>query len=100
MSALSRLRIAGLVEGTTLLLLLFVAMPLKHLADWPLGVTLAGPVHGVAFLFYVVTLVEVGTAGILRGRPLLRGAVACLVPFGTFLNDHSLRRRIAADALR
>lgn len=47
---LTRLRIAGLFEGTTLLFLLLIAVPLKHLAGYPEIVSAAGPVHGLAFV--------------------------------------------------
>lgn len=98
MGSLTRLRIAGLAEGTTLVLLLLVAVPLKRLAGWPLGVTLVGPLHGVTFLFYLVTLIEAAAAGALRGGPLARAAIASLIPFGTFVNDHALRARLRAPS--
>jgi integral membrane protein len=96
---LSRLRLAGLAEGTTLLLLVGVAVPLKRLAGWPEGVGILGPVHGLAFLVYVYALAEAASAGAWPRREIARAALACLVPFGTFLNDRWLRRRQHAARL-
>ncbi|MEY4733742.1 MAG: hypothetical protein RLZZ464_1808, partial [Pseudomonadota bacterium] len=50
--ALRTLRWASWAEGATLLLLMLVAVPLKRLADWPLGVSVMGPIHGAAFVVY------------------------------------------------
>jgi uncharacterized protein YjeT (DUF2065 family) len=49
---LDHLRLASLFEGVTLLTLLAVAVPLKHVAGLLLAVSIAGPVHGLAFLVY------------------------------------------------
>jgi integral membrane protein len=93
----SRLRLAGLVEGTTLLLLIGVAVPLKRLAGWPEAVSLLGPVHGLAFLLYLYALAEAASAGAWPRRDIARAALACLVPLGTFLNDRWLRWRHPAE---
>lgn len=49
-------RMAGFVDGTTLLLLLCVAMPLKYFADMPMAVTVAGTVHGWVFILYLLSV--------------------------------------------
>ncbi|TDD77653.1 DUF3817 domain-containing protein [Actinomadura darangshiensis] len=46
-------RFVSVAEAISFLLLLLVAMPLKHAADMPAGVQLMGPVHGVLFMAYV-----------------------------------------------
>ncbi|MGB6037432.1 MAG: DUF3817 domain-containing protein [Cryomorphaceae bacterium] len=43
----------GKAEGISSLLLFFVAMPLKYMADIPQAVTYVGMAHGVLFLGYV-----------------------------------------------
>jgi integral membrane protein len=90
---MGRLRIAGLIEGTTLVTLFFVAVPLKHLADEPGVVTVVGPAHGVAFILYLVTLIENFAGGGWSTREMLRTGLAAILPFGTFLNDRRLRQR-------
>lgn len=95
---LTRLRIAGLLEGTTLVLLLGVAVPLKRLAGVPELVTVMGPVHGLAFLIYGWCAVETVFAGGWSRRDAARVLLAAIVPFGPFLNDVWLRRRQRAAA--
>ncbi len=94
--ALQRLRLVGMVEGTTLLLLIFVAVPIKYLGGWPTATSIMGPIHGVAFIFYVVTLIEVASSQLLNRQEIVRTFAACLVPFGPFLNDAFLKRKILA----
>ena len=42
MTALRQLRLVALLEGTSFLVLLFIAMPLKYLAGLPLAVRIVG----------------------------------------------------------
>ena len=80
------------------LVLLFVAMPLKYLAGLPLAVRIAGSIHGLLFVAFVLALIWVSVA---RGWPISRALLAfvsSIVPFGTFAFDVSLRREIAGGA--
>jgi integral membrane protein len=43
------------VVGVFLLVLVFVAMPLKYLADQPTLVAVVGPAHGFLYMVYLVT---------------------------------------------
>ncbi|MDP2339693.1 MAG: DUF3817 domain-containing protein [Deltaproteobacteria bacterium] len=94
-SAIGRLRLVGLVEGTSYLLLLGVAMPLKYLGGMPMAVRIVGMAHGVLFVAFCFTLL----AALVEHRwSLVRGAgyfVASLLPFGTFVIDGRLRREQA-----
>src|SRR5579864_5924550 len=90
-----RLQLASLLEGSTLILLLFVAVPLKHLAGWPAAVTLLGPIHGLAFLFYMWTVIETVTGGGWTRRETVRLLLAAFIPFGGFANLSFLRRKVA-----
>ena len=95
---LRRLEIASALEGTTLVVLVLVAVPLKHLAGLSLAVRIMGPVHGLAFAFYAWTVIETVSGGGWRQADVLRLTLAALVPFGGFANLGWLHRR--ADILR
>lgn len=94
---LNCLRILGLVEGTSTLLLFFVAMPLKYLADLPMAVRIAGSLHGALFVAYVLLL----AVAMWKSRwPLARGALlftAAIVPFGPFVMDPRIKRWASGD---
>jgi integral membrane protein len=89
---LARLRLMGLIEGTSCVLLFFVAMPLKYLADQSWAVTVVGSAHGALWVTYLLAVANVWRA---RKWPADRVIVAGLVsipPIGTFIFDRSLKR--------
>ena len=89
---LSAFLLVARLEGVSLLLLLFVAMPIKYGLGEPLLVEWVGLAHGVLFLGYVAALLAVTWD--LRwpfGRAAL-GLFASVVPGGTFLFERSLDR--------
>ena len=86
------LRVAGLVEGVSFLVLLFVAMPLKYLAGMPWAVKTVGWAHGVLFILFCAALLRASAAA---KWPLERSAlvfVAALLPFGPFVIDRRIKR--------
>lgn len=94
----TRLRIIGLVEAVSFLVLLLVAMPLKYLAGLPQVVKVVGMGHGLLFVAYVLALLD---AAIDRRWPVgraLRLFVASVVPAGTFFVDGWLRQQEAVVA--
>lgn len=89
--AVHRLRVVGLIEGISFLLLMGIAMPLKYIWDMPMAVKVVGWAHGVLFIGFCILLLA---AMILARWSLARGAlffVAALIPFGPFLVDKRLR---------
>ncbi len=93
-----RLRLASFVEATTLLLLVLVAVPLKHLLGYPLATRVMGPVHGAAFVAYVWCLIAAVSGGSWSRREIVRLCLAAFIPFGGFLNAGLLNNRQAALA--
>jgi len=91
-TAIGRLRAIGLLEGTSFLILLGVAMPLKRLAGMPGAVTLVGWIHGVLFILFCAALAHAAISSRWRGARVGQLFIASLLPFGTFLVDGSLKR--------
>lgn len=88
-----RLRLMSWAEGTTLLLLVMVAVPLKYLAGMPQAVTIMGPIHGVAFLLYLAMVCGVVARGGWRAGDIARMILAAFLPFGAFINAPFMRRK-------
>ena len=89
---IGRLRLVGIIEGISYLILLAIAMPLKYLAGMPEVVKVVGWAHGVLFMLYLLAVLQVWIG---RRWPFSRAVlafVASLLPFGTFIFDKSLRR--------
>ena len=94
-NSVGRLRILGFLEGLSLILLVFVAVPLKYMAGEPAFVSVLGMVHGALFLLFVFDAVGVSIA--LRWKftkVTWKVLLACLVPFGTFYIDRVVLRKI------
>jgi integral membrane protein len=89
------MRAVSLLEGSTLLLLLLVAVPLKHLAGMPAATHIMGPIHGLAFLAYLWMLIQTVSGGGWSRSETTRLVVAALIPFGAFVNERALARRQA-----
>lgn len=95
---LRRLRLLSLVEGVSTLLLFFVAMPLKYMAEMPMAVTVAGSVHGLLFTGLVIAfVVAIGRVPISR-RLAIGGMAGAVVPFGPFVVDRWLERVASPNA--
>jgi integral membrane protein len=95
---LARLRVIGMMEGASFLILLGIAMPLKYLAGLPLAVRVVGSLHGLLFVLYVAAVLGVGVSMRWPVRRVLAALVAAVVPFGPFVFDAHLRRVTAAEA--
>lgn len=90
-----RLRIIGLLEGISLLLLVFIAVPIKYIWHDPVLVKAMGPVHGALFLLFVFNALSVGVEQQWKFRETTyKVLLACIIPFGTFYIDHTLLRKI------
>ena len=76
------LRLVSLLEGVTLVILVFVAVPLKHLAGYGFATATMGPIHGMAFLLYSWTLAQ---SAALLGWP--KGTVLRLFIFACFPSE-------------
>jgi integral membrane protein len=70
-------------------------MPIKYIGGNPEPVRVAGWIHGVAFVVYVVLMwVALRDRGWSRGE-WGRTLAAAFVPFGTFVNDPFLKAKMA-----
>ncbi|TAD82831.1 MAG: DUF3817 domain-containing protein [Bacteroidetes bacterium] len=87
---LNALRRVGTAEGISYLLLLFVAMPLKYLANIPQPVSVIGMAHGVLFVLYVAGLYYAWQAYKLPFKQAALGMVCSMLPFGPFVFDKTL----------
>ena len=88
-----RFLLVGLLEGISYLVLLCIAMPLKYMADMPEAVRIAGMVHGVLFVLFMLLLLQVVIEYKWSiGKGFLAFA-ASIVPFGTFFLDRLLIKK-------
>lgn len=80
-------RIIAIAEGISFLILLGIAMPLKYFAGIPIAVTIAGSIHGLLFIAFMILAWEVKN---ILDKPFtwyVKAFIASILPFGTFVFD-------------
>lgn len=92
--SVNRLRVTGIYEGISYLVLLFIAMPLKYFAGLPKAVTYVGWAHGVLFVLFMALLAYVWINDRWKFKKVFFAFVAALVPFGTFYLDKKLKKEV------
>ena len=92
-TSLGRLRITAFLEGLSFLILLFIAMPMKHFAGNPEMVRITGMAHGILFILYVLNLIQVKVELGWTVKTTFWAFLASLIPFGTFYADAKIFRK-------
>mgnify|MGYP001255375384 CR=1 FL=1 len=90
-TVLGRLRVIGIIEAISFLVLLLIAMPLKYFADYPDAVTVVGMAHGVLFALYLLAVVNALAARKLSWAMSAFAVIAAFLPFGPFIVDRKIR---------
>lgn len=91
-SNIGRLRIIGFFEGISLIILLFIAVPIKYIYNDTSWVKTIGPIHGALFLLFVINTVSVAIQQKWRTKITLKVLLSCIIPLGTFFVDHFILR--------
>lgn len=86
------LRVTGIIEGLSFIILLAVAMPLKYMAGKPEMVQVVGMAHGVLFVLYVLLTLLAKFQYAWTWKKAFVLWVASVVPFGTFYADYKMLR--------
>lgn len=86
----------ALAEGVSFLVLLLIAMPLKYMADYPIAVTVAGGIHGILFILFIIWAWWVKTEYGKNFGWLAKAFLASILPFGTFVMEKQWKREEAA----
>lgn len=91
-TALKFARGLGIADGVSLLVLLFIAMPMKYMAGMPLAVSIVGAIHGGIFVTYVLALLLAQI--VVRWNIIwsVLGVAAAFVPFANFFLDRKFKK--------
>ncbi len=94
---LKSFRLLSLIEGLSLITLLFIAMPARYLFGvdfvWPVGMA-----HGLLWMAYVVLSLAVSHAQRWSVLVWLLALFCSVIPFGFVLLDRRLQRDVPASA--
>jgi integral membrane protein len=94
-----RYRILAFTTGVLLVLLVFVAIPIKYLGHNDGPVALIGTAHGFLFMVYLVTALDIGIR--LRWPWLKLGLImlAGTIPFASFFAERRAHQDVRARGL-
>ena len=79
-------------EGISFLVLLLIAMPMKYYFGFPKAVTIVGSLHGLLFVAFGVTAIEVMRTYKKPFGWLVKAGFASILPFGTFYMEKEWKK--------
>lgn len=92
---IGRLRIIGFLEGVSLLMLVFIAVPMKYYFQNPSLTKTLGPIHGALFVLFIINTLSVSIEQNWKFKTTTwKVVLACLIPFGTFFIDKKILRKL------
>lgn len=91
---LKTLTVTGYLEGTSFLVLLGIAMPLKYMMGIDEAVRYVGMAHGILFIAYIVVLMMVVNKVKTPMWTMPAGVIGSLLPFGPFIFDYILIKKL------
>ena len=94
-SSIGFFRLIAFLEGISLLILVFIAMPIKYGLGDPTMVKLVGQAHGILFLLFVFYAFKVGAEQEWSFKTTTwKVLLSSFIPFGTFYIDKHILRKI------
>jgi integral membrane protein len=84
MKLLPFFKFIAICEGLSLLILLFIAMPLKYILHQPEYVRFVGMAHGLLFISYILLAIALKRFEQWEWKKFTIISLASVVPFGTF----------------
>lgn len=80
-------KIISILEGSSLLGLLLITMPLKYIYDYAQPNAILGMAHGVLFILYVILAIIIKQQLHWNFKTLLIVLACSIIPLGTFWMD-------------
>jgi len=81
----------SIIEGISLLLLFFVAMPIKYILHYPIAVTIMGSIHGILWLTFLYILYNASKKNNFSKDLIIKLVILSVVPFGFVLIEKMLK---------
>lgn len=92
-TAIGRLRIISIIEGISFAVLVFVAMPLKYIADMPDPVFMLGALHGLFYALFVIALGQVVIDEQWSYARIAEAVILSVIPIGALVFERRLAAR-------
>ena len=93
-SSIGRLRLNGFAVGISLLVLIFIAIPIQYFGGNPYPVKIIGWIHSILFIHFLYQSYIVKEEQDWPMSFVLNSLLASLLPFGTFIFDKWLKKQM------
>ena len=88
-------RLIAFLEGISLLILVFIAMPIKYGLGDPSVVKMVGQAHGILFLLFILLAIKVSIEQVWRFKTTTwKVLISSFIPFGTFYIDKHILSKV------
>lgn len=95
--ALARYRVMAYVVGVMLLILVFVAVPLRYFFDTPEVSAVVSPLHGFLYAVYLLAVLSLGTRSQWTFMRTVLVMLGGTVPFLSFWLERRVTSQVEAD---
>ncbi|GAA4898276.1 integral membrane protein [Stackebrandtia albiflava] len=100
-SALRRYQVIAWIVGVLLIVLVFVAVPLRYIGGEPGLSAIVSPIHGFGYMVYLVLAFDLARrAGWALWPRMVCLLLAGTIPVVSFVAERWVRRTLAAEAAR
>lgn len=93
--ALLRYRVMAYTVGVGLIILVFVGIPLQYGAGEPAVVQIVGPVHGMLYIVYLLTALDLARRARFGVLEMMAMVGAGFVPLLAFIVERRITSRLA-----
>ncbi len=82
----------SIIEGISLIILVFVAMPIKYILHYPIAVRIMGSIHGILWLIFLYVLYKNVKENELDKNTVIKLVIFSVIPFGFFYIEKLLKK--------
>lgn len=97
-AAVRRYRVMAYVVGTALVVLVFVAMPVKYIGGQPALSSIVSPIHGLLYMVYLVCAFDLYRRASWPLSRMVSMVAAGLVPFLAFFVERKISHEVHEPA--
>jgi integral membrane protein len=95
--ALIRYRVMAFIVGTALIVLVFVAIPLRYWAGKKGVALVVAPIHGYLYIIYLIAAADLARRARWKLGRILLVVAAGFVPFLAFIVEHRVNQQMQAE---
>lgn len=93
-NSLQALAKISIIEGISLLILFFIAMPLKYIWGYKIATLIFGSIHGILWLTFLYFLYQAKQKNNLDNQFVIKMVIFSVIPFGFIPMEKMIKERL------